>query len=121
MTRAELEAEIVELRTILYGSTLDDQIHTLRCRLKISPNEARVLLLLNRCQRFIPKWKVDEEMPPKWGTQDRSTHTNNVAVYISRLKRRLGQDAIERQGDGWHMCGYRLTEAGRQAVAAALA
>jgi DNA-binding response OmpR family regulator len=121
MSREDLIEEVEALRAVLYGSPVDIEINTLRERLRITPHEARVLLCLNRApNRFVPRWVIEEDLPPKWGNRERSTKTNNVDVYLSHLRSRLGRAVIERQGDGWHMCGYRLTEAGRQAVAAAL-
>jgi len=122
LTREELIEEVEALRAVLYGSPVDIEINTLRQRLRITPHEARVLLCLNRAPtRFVPRWKIEEDLPTKWGGRERSTQTNNVDVYLSHLRARLGHNVIERQGDGWHMCGYRLTEVGRQAVAEALA
>jgi DNA-binding response OmpR family regulator len=112
MSRAELAEELTYLRELAYGDQGDVQIQDLRERLKITPHEARLLLMLRSARgEPVRRWLLEENLPLRKG-HERKTATKTVFVYVSRLRARFGRDIIETVGDEAILRGYRLTSAG---------
>jgi DNA-binding response OmpR family regulator len=122
MTRDDLVDEITYLRELAYGAPDAEAIDKLRLRLRVTPHEARLLLCLQRARpsRPVSKELIGQHMPLAHG-HDRAEDANNVSVYVSRLRARFGRQIIETVGASHLFRGYRLTDAGRQVVAEALA
>lgn len=122
MTREELIEEVSFLRGVMYGDPSDDDLCKLKVAFRVYPSEARILLLLERAHgRTVAKWRLEEEVPPV-RVESRSTETNSLAVRLSHIRSAIGRASIQTVlGVGCEALGYRLTDAGRQVVAEALA
>lgn len=116
MTREELEEEVAYLRGEL-GMTRNAAVEgILRSAFKIAPSEVTLLLALYRARgKVLSREQLNEAVPPKWSrVEDRAS--NLISVWVCRLRKKIGSDAIENQWDG----KYALTATGIAKVQAAL-
>jgi DNA-binding winged helix-turn-helix (wHTH) protein len=121
MTREELIEELSFLRGVMYGEPRDQDVRALCRRFNLYPAEARILDVLNRASgRVVAKWRLCEEMLPE-RVEERASERNSLNVRLSRVRARLGRGTVETVlSDTREAWGYRLTTAGRHAVAQAL-
>ena len=114
MSREELEEEVAYLRSEL--NTVKDERATLAIRrtFDLAPTETAFLLALYNVRgRTVSHWMFDEMVPPTTG---RDRDPGVAAVYIWRIRKALGRDAIKSE---WGR-GYFLTPSGIADVEKAL-
>ena len=115
MTREELVEEVAYLRSEL-GATTDHDRDKLIAALRTTLAEARILSALYAARgRPVSNWRLAEAAPPGRMTADRND-VAAVKVWISRIRRKLGADAVLTI----HGLGYALSPAGMAIVDAAL-
>lgn len=114
MTREELSAEVTRLRGEL-GLMREERIYTaLRKALRMTPVETRLLMALHNAGGApMTAWDLEPMAP----SQSRKPRGSNVmAVYVCRIRKAIGNAAIERV---WNK-GWALTPVGIAAVDKAL-
>lgn len=113
---ADLEAEIASLRQALGVSILTAEISALTKVLRVSPQEAWLLVTLYRAPRPMRSQLLAVNMPVHTiDPEDRTTA--HIVVMVSKLRSRLGAGAIL---TAWGTGCYSIGEQGRRLIAEAL-
>lgn len=112
---ADLEYEVSELRRDLGLLASSDDVERLRMALRINPGVAHVIsALYNAKGRTVSQWSLLEVMPTSRDPMDRDVKI--VQVRMVRARKALGADSFVTM----HGTGYRMTDEGREKVAAIL-
>jgi DNA-binding response OmpR family regulator len=113
---AELEAEVADLRRELRVEAEQHVIDALRRRYRLQPSRATIVALLYAAApRAVAGWALLEAIPSRDRAHERSDAA--VKVHVHFIRQALGREAIETA----HGRGYRLSEAGKALVEAAIA
>lgn len=108
----ELEAEVSELKAQIVCDASEDVQFALSKRFSLTPTEARILEALWFCRSEFARLDWLNERAEFGSAGGTDPEGKALAVYISRLRRRLGSDAITT----FARRGYGLSESGRAFV-----
>lgn len=121
---AELENEIAWLKDELkhVDNSKIARIQKIKQHFKVTPSGAHILLALYEAKRSLMTAELDDAVPQTWTVPTRLDPeyrgVNTIRVQIYRVRATIGKNLFPRT-NRWN--GYALSDAGREAVKAALA
>ena len=112
-----LEAEVAYLRSEVLLDATAQQVGDLADAFRLSPGQAWIVAALLNAKpgKTVRRERLLDDQPFQRPDADR--FGNVMDVQVSRIRQRLGRDAIETV----RSIGFRLTEAGRNRIAEKLA
>jgi len=110
---ADLEEQVAFWKREAGSVTGDARIATLKARLRVSPKEAELLMVLYEAHGIVSKERANLLLK---GYDRVFRDPKTIDVWVCRLRRLLGADIIETV---WSS-GYLLTDTGRAVVDSAL-
>lgn len=114
---ADLQEQVAYLRSEPALSIEEERISLTRRALRVSPQEARLLLVLYDSKRVMSKAALEERLPLLKTEERYIAHNGGITtVLVCRIRARLGKDAVVTE---WGL-GFKLSEAGRALIATAL-
>ena len=107
-----LEAEVAYLRSEVVLDATAQQVADLADAFKLSPSQAWIVAALLNAKpgKAIRRERLLDDQP--FQRPDADHFGNTVDVQMSRIRRRLGHDAVETV----RAVGFRLTDAGRARI-----
>ena len=109
----ELRARVKELERALEGAAWYEswEVHKLNVNGGLTPNEARIVLLLYKAKRGLSARDLNLSLPDYMGIEP-EYESKRIRVHVARIRNKWGKEAVRALPHK----GYWLTEASRAQV-----